>query len=240
MPPSVFLQSLSLNELVWSATIDVRSYLYSTGIDDALCVDPTDPGTLAMAAAIAAELSLSSRDTFTSPQHHDGIVGPLRAPHVTNRIGTTEVLPNGAFWTSTPLTEHVNSWTYGRESNQPPVVGELSFDPTEVRVARIDSATDWSNLLRTHPRADSTAGTLHPDWVSIATRYEAVHLSLLGLLTAHPPLSEVAARDSTENYAHSKMGAWAGVGDWTTISTAWMKLPRARHWTQTSATPCGR
>lgn len=237
---SMFLHSLSQDELVWSATNDVSSYLYSAGIDAALCVDPADPGTVAMAAAIAVELSLPSRDTFTSPQHHDGAVGPLRLPHVTNRRGCAEVLPDGAFWTSTPLTEHISSWTYSRETNQPAHIDELHFDPTEIRVARIDSAADWCSLLRAHTRADSTTGTLHPDWVSIATEYEAVHLSLSGLLTAHPPLSEVAATGSSQNYAHSKIGAWAGVGDWSTVSTAWIKLPRSRRWTPMTATPLDR
>lgn len=153
---SMFLRALSQDELVWTATNDVSSYLYSAGIDAALCVDPTDPGTVAMAAAIAAELSLPSRDTFTSPQHHEGAVGPLRLPHVTNRRGSAEVLPHGAFWTSTPLTDHINSWTYSRETNQPADIGELHFDPTDIRVARIDSAADWCSLLRAHTRADST------------------------------------------------------------------------------------
>lgn len=237
---SAFLQSLSMDDLVWSATVDISSYLYSNGIDTALSLDPVDPENVAMAAAIASELSAPCRDTFTSPQHHEGAVGPLRAPQVTNRRGGGEVLPAGAFWTSTPLGGGKNSWTYGRESNEPAQLSELHFDPTEVRVARIDSAADWYTLLRSHTRADSSPGTLYPDWVSIAKHYDAVHLSLTGLLTAHPRLSDVAATDSSQNYSHSKTGAWAGVGDWSTVSTAWMTLPRSRRWTPMTATPLGQ
>lgn len=228
---SAFLQSLSMDTLVWAATNDISSYLYGAGMDAALSVDPTDTNIVAMAVAVATELSAPSRDTFTSPQHHEGATGPLRTPPVTNRRGSSEVLPDGAFWTSTPLGDcSKSSWTYSRETNTPAEIHELHFDPTEIRVARIDSATDWSTLLRSHTRADSSPGTLFPDWVSIAEHYDAVHLSLLGLLSAHPRLSEVAASDSSQNYAHSKMGTWAGVGDWSTVSTAWIRLPRHRRW----------
>lgn len=232
---STFLQSLSMDNLVWAATNDISSYLYGAGIDAALLVDPTDTNIVAMSAATATELSAPSRDTFTSPQHHEGAIGPLRTPHVTNRRASSEVLPDGAFWTSTPLGDYSkNSWTYSRETNKPADIHELHFDPTEIRVARIDSATDWCSLLQSHTRADSSSGTLFPDWVSIAEHYDAVHLSLLGLLSAHPRLSEVAATDSSKNYAHSKLGTSAGVGDWSTVSTAWMKLPLHRRWTPTS------
>ncbi|MET4048864.1 MULTISPECIES: hypothetical protein [unclassified Rhodococcus (in: high G+C Gram-positive bacteria)] len=225
-----FLRSRSMAELVWAVQGDISGYLYGGGLDDALSVDPHDPGIVAMAEATVAELDAPSRETFTSPQRHHGCVDVLRQPRVTNRRASSEVLPAGALWTATPLAGGVDTWTHSRETDDPENLYERHFDPAQVRVARVDSAADWVTLLHSHARVDSASGTVYPDWVSIASSVDAVHLSLLGLLTAHPRLSEVPAADSRDNYGHSKSGAWPGVGDWSTVSTAWIVLPEHRRW----------
>lgn len=223
-----YLRSQSMSDLIFAAQLDIRGYLYSSGLSEAMALDPRQPGTVAMADAIAAELATVDRDTFTSPQRHSGYVEQLRQPHVTNRKSASETLPAGALWTATPLADDLDTWTNSRESNAPAETYELNFDPDAVDVVRIDSASDWAALLQQHPRGDSD--TLYPDWEAIATHGDAVHLSLAGLLTAHPPLTDTAADASAQGYAHSKSGPWAGVGDWTTVSTAWIRLPRKRIW----------
>lgn len=227
---SSYLRSLAMADMVFTAQMDVSSYLYGAGIDDASNVSPLDGDTAQMADAIAVELARPDRDTFTTPQHHLGHADILRAPQIANRRSPSEVLPSGALWTSTPLVDGIDSWTYSRENVDPIDTYELHFEPRSIRVARIDSASDWGELLRSHSRDDSKSETLYPDWRSISKVYDAVHLSLIGLLTAHPSLSEVVATDSRQNYAHSKMGKWAGVGDWSTVSTAWLTLPDQRRW----------
>ncbi|MDZ7910237.1 MAG: hypothetical protein U5O16_00065 [Rhodococcus sp. (in: high G+C Gram-positive bacteria)] len=227
---AAFLRSRSMAELVWAAQGDISGYLYGGAFDDALSVDPHDPGIVAMAEATVAELAAPSREMFISPQRHHGCVDVLRQPRATNRRASREVLPAGALWTATPLDGDVDTWTHSRETDEPENLYEIHFKPTQIRVARIDSAADWITLLRSHARIDPTAGTMYPDWDSIASSVDAVHLSLLGLLTAHPRLSEVPATDSRDNYGHSKSGAWAGVGDWSTVSTAWIVLPEHGRW----------
>lgn len=217
-----------MDTLLWEAQKDISAYLYGTGMDNALQVDTRDPAIVAMAAAIADELGSPTRDTFTSPQRHSGRVETLAPPSVRNRTGSTEVLPDGALWTATPLDDGVDTWTHSRESD-PEFVYELRFAPTSVKVARIDSHDDWRRLITVHPRLGS--GTRSLDWNSIAGHVDAVHLSLAGLLTAHPRLSELPPADSCDGYSHSRTGPWAGVGDWSTVSTAWMALPRDHEWT---------
>ncbi|WP_143545955.1 hypothetical protein [Rhodococcus sp. 14-1411-2a] len=235
-----FLRSRSMAELVWAAQGDVSGYLYGGGLDDASSIDPHDPDIVAMAEATAAELAASHRQMFTSPQRHHGCVDVLRQPRVTNRRAPSEVLPAGALWTATPLDGGVDTWTHSRETDDAENLYELHFDPAQVRVARIDSAADWVTLLRSHARIDSASGTVYPDWDSIASSVDAVHLSLLGLLTAHPRLSEVPAADSRDNYGHSKSGAWPGVGDWSTVSTVWMVLPEHGRWALSMETSLDR
>lgn len=222
-----FLRGLSMDTLLWEAQKDISTYLYGTGMDDALQVNTRDPAIVAMAAAIVEELGSPTRDTFTSPQRHSGRVETLAPPSVRNRTGSTEVLPDGALWTATTLDDGVDTWTHSRES-EPEFVYELLFAPTSVKVARIDSHDDWRRLITAHTRHGSD--TSRPDWKHVAQNLDAVHLSLAGLLAAHPRLSEVPPNDSRDGYRHSQSSPWAGVGHWSTVSTAWMRLPHNYEW----------
>jgi hypothetical protein len=121
-------------------------------------------------------------------------------------------LPAGAFWTSTPITEDDDSWTLcGENIRREMPRWEVHFDVARVRVARIYSARDWADLIDAHT---ATAGdSRYPDWPAIAERWDAVHLSPSGLLLAHPKIS-------TTRYS-----SYVGVGDWSTVSTAWLREP---------------
>ena len=144
--PQEFVQSLTTAHLMSHARITVSTYLYGDGMTDALDADSPDPLMVAMADVVASELASPVRETFTSPQRHSGDVAVLVPPQVRNRRSRTEVLPDGALWTATPSTETRDTWTASREST-PAAVYELHFAPTNVRVTRIDSAADWSDLI---------------------------------------------------------------------------------------------
>ncbi len=81
MSDAEFMHMQSLDDLVWAAQIDVRTYLYGNGIDEAAEVDPNDPGIVSMANAVAGELNSPRRDTFTSPQRHSFAALYLRHKH---------------------------------------------------------------------------------------------------------------------------------------------------------------
>lgn len=196
-------------DLIRAATSAVGSYLYSDRCLEVADFDVNDPELRELNAEGLA--ALSGLPTFGSPQIHQGTVGELRAPSITNREPLS-ALPNGAFWTSTPITEDEDSWTLcGENLKRQSPRREMHFDVTRVRVARIDSARDWAELIDSNPVI--SGGCKYPDWPAIAESWDAVHLSPAGLLLAHPKIST------------TRYGSYAGVGAWSTVSTAWLREP---------------
>jgi hypothetical protein len=94
--------------LVRAAAWAVGGYLYSDRWLDLTCLDVDDPELRAYDAAGLA--ALSGLPTFGSPQVHQGTLTKLRAPSIRNRESLS-ALPNGAFWTSTPITDGEDTWT---------------------------------------------------------------------------------------------------------------------------------
>ncbi len=209
-------------DLVGSAAWAVASYLYSDRCREVAHLDVDDRELRAHdEAALAA---LSALATFGSPQIHQGTIGPLRAPSVSNREPLS-ALPNGAFWTSTPVTEVDDTWTLcGENQGRERPRWEVHFDVTRARVARIDSAADWADLIDSHPA--TVGGCRYPDWPAIAESWDAVHLSPAGLLLAHPKISTTPfATTDGSGYAHSEAGPYASVAHWSAVSTAWLRVP---------------
>ncbi|OBH07602.1 MULTISPECIES: hypothetical protein [unclassified Mycobacterium] len=209
-------------ELISAASRAVGSYLYS---DRCLDVADFDVDDLELRAYDEAGLSaLSALPTFGSPQIHQGALGELRAPNVSNREPLS-ALPKGAFWTSTPITDNDDSWTLcgenlARESPR----WEVRFDTARVRVALIDSARDWADLIDSH--AATANGCRYPDWRAIAQSWDAVHLSPAGLLLAHPKISVTPFSTADgSGHAHSPAGPYVSVADWSAVSTAWLREP---------------
>jgi hypothetical protein len=134
-------------------------------------------------------------------------------------------LPNGAFWTSTPVTDDEDSWTLcGENLRRESPRWEMHFDVARIRVARIDSARDWADLIDSH--TVTAGGCKYPDWPAIAESWDAVHLSPTGLLLAHPKISTTPFRsDDGSGLAHSQAGPYASVGAWSAVSTAWLREP---------------
>lgn len=160
-------------DLIRAAAWAVGSYLYS---DRCLEVAQLDVNDVELRKyGTAGRTALSALPSFGSPQIHQGTIGELRAPNISNREPLS-ALPNGAFWTSTPITDGEDSWTLclenlGRENPR----WEVHFDAARVRVARIDSAADWADLIDAHPA--TAGGCKYPDWPAIADSWDAVHMS---------------------------------------------------------------
>lgn len=209
-------------DLIRTAARAVGSYLYSDRCDEVAHLDVDDVEACTYDAAGLA--ALSALPSFGSPQIHQGTIGELRAPQISNREPLS-ALPKGAFWTSTPVTDHEDSWTLSLENQaRESPRWEVHFDAARVRVGRIDSAADWAELIDLHSVA--AGGCRYPDWPAIAESWDAVHLSPAGLLLAHPKISTTPfATTDGSGYAHSEAGPYASVAHWSTVSTAWLRVP---------------
>ncbi|BBZ37151.1 hypothetical protein MCNS_02140 [Mycobacterium conspicuum] len=198
--PTAFVGALDAKALIRDATWAVGRHLYS---DDRLEVSRRSPDyTELQQFATAALEALSKLSTLDSPQIHQGTISSLAAPVVCN--DPWHGLPIGSFWTSTPLNDE-DSWLLCGENlrrNDPR--WEVHFDITRVRLARIDSARDWIDLIDSNPLV--VEGDKYPDWPAIAESWDAVHLSPTGLLLAHPP-------------------RYATVAHWSAVATAWLNRP---------------
>ncbi|OBA74315.1 hypothetical protein A5641_28235 [Mycobacterium sp. 1554424.7] len=208
--------------LIRTAVWAVSGYLYSDRWQDVADVDVDDPELRKYDSwGLAA---LSGLASFGSPQIHQGILSELRAPSIRNRKPLS-ALPAGAFWTSTPITEDEDSWTLcGENLRREMPRWEVHFDVARVRVARIDSASDWADLIDAN--TVTVGGCKYPDWPAIAESWDAVHLSAAGLLLAHPKISTTPfISPDGSGLAHSQAGLHASVGDWSAVSTAWLREP---------------
>lgn len=220
--PTAFVGAMLPEDLIRAATSAVGRYLYSDDCLDVAHFDVREPELREFnTAGLMALLRLS---TFDSPQIHQGTVSELCAPKIRNR-DPLSALPDGAFWTSTPITYDEDSWTVSGENlsrNSPR--WEVHFDVTLVRVARIDSARDWVDLIESNTA--TAINCKYPDWPKIVESWDAVHLSPAGLLLAHPTISTTpfVATDGS-GYGHSQAGRYASVAPWSAVSTAWLHEP---------------
>ncbi|MEE6178207.1 hypothetical protein [Mycobacterium sp. 050134] len=220
--PQEKIDSLNPDDLIRGATSAIGSYLYSDRWLGVVDLDVHDPEN--EAADTVALAALAKFGTFASPQIHQGTLTQLRAPQISNRKRLC-ALPDGAFWTSTPMADNEDSWLISGENlRRDSPRREVHFDTTRARVARIDSARDWIALITSHPiTAD---GCQYPDWPAIAQSWDAVHLSAAGLLLAHPTISTTPLITTDgSGLAHSEAGPYASVAHWSVVSTAWLNTP---------------
>jgi len=222
LPPTAFAGEVCPEHLIRHATDAVGRYLYSDGCDEVADLDVNEPEIQAFDTA--ALEALAQLATFGSPQIHQGMISELRAPSIRNRQRLNTV-PDGAFWTSTPITDHEDSWTVSGENlRRDHPRWEVHFDATAVRLARIDSARDWIDLIESNPV--TVDGCKCPNWPAIAQSWDAIHLSPAGLLLAYPTISMTPFTTTDgSGYAHSHAGPYASVGDWSAVSTAWLHEP---------------
>lgn len=158
---------------------------------------------------------------FDSPQAHYGNLTQFREVSISNK-NPVSTLPEGAFWTAPITGSNSDTWK-GMSSNKNR--STIVFNPELVRLARIDGLHDWSRLIDLAPRKHS--GQSYPDWAVVSSHFDAVYLSPAGLLLAHPKLSQFPfyTVDGT-GVTHSQSGPHPGVGEWSVVSTAWMRVPR--------------
>ncbi|OBI88653.1 hypothetical protein [Mycobacterium sp. 1245805.9] len=195
--------------LIRAATWAVSGYLYSDRYLEVAYLDVDDAELRSYDAA--GLRALTGLNTFGSPQIHQGTIDELRAPRIGNRKPLS-ALPAGAFWTSTPITEDEDTWTLcGENLRREMPCWEVHFDLARARVAQIDSVRDWADLIDANTA--TADGRKYPDWPAIAESWDAVHLSAAGLLLAYPKIST------------TRFGSYVGVGDWSTVSTAWLREP---------------
>jgi hypothetical protein len=223
---AVLLDAMCAEELVEAATNAVGRYLYSDDCVHVAHLDMDEPDLCEFNTAALAALSKLS--TFDSPQIHQGTLAHLRAPNIRNR-DPLSALPAGGFWTSTPLSDNEDSWTVSGENlHRGSPRWEVHFDDTVVRVARIDSARDWVELIESN--AVTAQGCKYPDWPAIAKSWDAVHLSPAGLLLAHPAISKTPFTTiDGSGYVHSQAGPYASAATWSAVSTAWLHEPPGVH-----------
>jgi len=220
--PTAFVGAMPPEDLIRTATSSVRRYLYSEDCLEVAHFDVNKPELREFNAA--GLMALSRLSTFDSPQIHQGQVKKISAPNVRNR-NPLSALPDGAFWTSTPLNHDEDSWTMSGENlTRDSPRWEVNFDVALVRVARIDSARDWVDLIESNT---VIAGSCkYPDWPKIALSRDAVHLSPAGLLLAHPAISTTPFISTDgSGYEHSQAGRYASVSTWSAVSTAWLHEP---------------
>lgn len=220
-----YTESVTTGDMAGRVRSTLSSYLWGDGFKDVLDMDTDSSEVVEMSEAIATVLTSPRCRTWNSPQYHHGRIPTLRAPLIANRFPPSSLL-NGAFWTAPVFENGDDAWALHGEHNprRSPNRYEVHFDPDAVRVAHIDTAGDWSDLLDAHPMR--YGDTLFPDWPSIAARWDAVHVSVSGLLCAQPRISEVPYESGDPSgYTHSQSGPYAGVAEWTVPSTAWLRLP---------------
>ena len=86
------------------------------------------------------------------------------------------------------------------------------------RVLEIVGPADWHALCVAHPRTNrdpqspSGAGTLVPDWTSVASLWDGVHLTLMALLTV-PFVRQTSAAGTTMLWSWDTEGIWWLRGD---------------------------
>ena len=106
------------------------------------------------------------------------------------------------------ISGHVGDW--GSSSTH------RRFEPEideSARVLEIVGPADWHALCIAHPRANrhpnspAGVGTLVPEWGSVATQWDGVHLTFMALLTA-PFVRNTSAAGTTMLWSWDTEGTW--------------------------------
>ncbi|GAB3107739.1 hypothetical protein GCM10027160_04770 [Streptomyces calidiresistens] len=131
-----------------------------------------------------------------------------------SRFPADTTKPSLAFWTSTDVGDFFTSWQAWLEEGpdahpKPWNIWHLEISPG-VRVAEIHSPDTWGALCEKYPH-DATPGVLEPDWEAVSADWDAVHLSLRGLLTAQQVAVDCGSARTTQLLG------------WDAESTLWLR-----------------
>jgi len=176
---------------------------------DARRVPELDP----IAAAVMRRVSTGSL-AATSPRSPQARFAQDAAPPVVALVDrpVADDKPVGALWTSSFLPDGTSMWQWGEwaEFGRDRRLFALAFDPADVRRYAIGSPADYERLVSRYPRATNDHPQVH--WTRAAEDFDAVHLTVSGLLTAQ------------HVHIATPHGA-AMLTGWDAESTAWLRLP---------------
>lgn len=138
-------------------------------------------------------------------------------------VGTSEALhlapkPRGGLWTSTLIDNSNSAWSLFPESRRSQLWTPVADVTSSVVVLELNRPSHWVALCRSYPRSMQN-GMVNPDWVKVANDYDAVHLTMGGLL-------------SIQLAALIVDGERTVMSGWDVESTCWLKRPPIEHWRQ--------
>lgn len=168
--------------------------------------------------SVAAELRDASIQFGWSAEWHERQqvwIGPPGRTPVRDTRRPAPGKPPAVLWTSSIVDGLASAWVPVIRSG---ALGALeTADVWDVRprrglrVLEINRPGDWAQLLDRHPGMVA-GGLLQPDWASVATQIDGVHLTVEGLLTTQGTPVEVRGRT----------GMLFG---WDAECTAWLQWP---------------
>ncbi len=80
--------------------------------------------------------------------------------------------------------------------------------PADVKIYEIHGPEDWHRLCVAYPAHDSDDGRLVPDWGAASADWDAVHLSLGGLLSCEQSRVESSEGWSKHEFWHAELTHW--------------------------------
>lgn len=119
--------------------------------------------------------------------------------------------PEGGFFTSTAASE-TSSWLAALEyvgehpATFPLIQYEMEVSP-DARIVEVDGPATWYRLCTRYP-AEGDKGQLVPDWPAVAREWDAVHLTLGGLLTSEQVRVESPAGWSEHRLWDAEQTIW--------------------------------
>lgn len=145
------------------------------------------------------------------PLDLDAIVLPIEAPTVLERHAQSAL---GGLRTATVVGQVTAKLISLREgmgdyASQPPYTRYLLHAAATARVFEVNGPADWHSLCTTFPVVEPN-GQLVPDWSAVARGWDAVHLTLGGLLTAQ----QVQVREGQY---------WTEQDGWYSEQTLWLR-----------------
>ena len=90
-------------------------------------------------------------------------------------------------WSVSPITEDISEWMVDDMGGYDILNCYRPVLSRPARVYEVHCKRDWVSLVHEH-RLDTAYERTAPDWQSISKKYDAIHLSWMGVLTAHDDL----------------------------------------------------
>ncbi|ANI90887.1 Hypothetical protein BJL86_0076 [Dietzia timorensis] len=173
--------------------------------------------------AVRARLAELDRATVESGFAHGGDPSPFRSPEFPMLSRERpQYHPRTAFWTATILSGEEDTWTICGENLHPDRPRTIvDFDRRRARMYRVDTLRQWRQVTTEWPVID---GECH--WASVARKFDAIALSISGLLLAHPgTIWDTEQPPATAIEQLRTQSLELGVGAWSTVSAAWLNQP---------------